>query len=78
MTFRSDLDQASSAIERAIALNDSMQAERQRIRDALNKAIVVIGSLALFGVVFSGAFSVADEAFRKQGLERQEQISWRK
>jgi len=68
MTFRSDLDQASSAIERAIAINANHETERLKLIDALNKAIVVIGVLTLFGLaVMHGA-----EQSRKIALDQQE------
>jgi hypothetical protein len=69
MTVRSDLDQASSAIERAIAINANHETERLKLIDALNKAIVVIGVFTIFGLaVMHGA-----EQSRKFVLDRQEQ-----
>lgn len=68
MTFHSDLTSASDGIQRAIALNDKLEAERLRIMDAISKAIVVIGMLALLGIaVVAGA-----EQSRKIALDRQE------
>jgi len=68
MTFRSDLDQASSAIERAIAINAKHETERLKLIDAINKAIVVIGVLTIFGLaVMHGA-----EQSRKFVLDQQE------
>lgn len=54
MTFHSDIDEASSAIERASYINDRHHAERLNMIAAINKAIVVIGMLMLFGVSFDG------------------------
>jgi hypothetical protein len=68
MTFSADLTSASDGIQRAIALNDKIHAERLRMIDALNKAIVVIGTLSMFGIaVMAGA-----EQSRKIALDRQE------
>lgn len=68
MTFHSDLTSASDGIQRAIALNDKIHAERLRMIDAINKAIVVIGVLSIFAIaVMHGA-----EQSHKIALDRQE------
>jgi hypothetical protein len=72
MTFRSDLDQASSAIERAIALNDSMQAERQRMIAGLNQAIALFGCAVVvflsFALVGAPEMSRGDQNNQENGI----------
>lgn len=69
MTFHSDITSASTAIARAIAINDKHEAERQRMQRALNQAIVLIGIAALFGLaVMHGA-----EQSHRIALDLQEQ-----
>lgn len=74
-TFHSDLTSASDGIQRATALNDKIHAERLRMIDALNKAIVVIGVLVVFAIaVLHGAGQSRD--FVKDQQERN--VTWRK
>lgn len=69
MTFHSDLTSASDTIARVAAINAKHEAERQRMIEVLNQAIVLIGVLTLFGLaVMHGA-----EQSRKIALDRQEQ-----
>ena len=72
MTFRSDLDQASSSVDLAIAINANHETERLKLIAALNKALVVIGMLALFGVAFVWSLNEADRQLKQQFLDQQE------
>lgn len=68
MTFHSDLTSASDTIARVAAINAKHEAERQRMIQGLNQAIVLIGVLTLFGLaVMHGA-----EQSRKIALDRQD------
>lgn len=58
----------SEPLARAKAINEKYQAEVARQIHAINKAIVLIGVLALIGI----SFSVADEKFKKADLINQE------
>lgn len=68
------MEQAQAYLDRAKALNAKHEAARQQMRDALNKAIVVIGMLGMFGVAFVWSMSAADDAFKAQDLRNQESI----
>lgn len=74
MTFRSDIDEASAAIERASAINDRIQTEHLNMIAALNKALVVIGMLAMFGVAFVWSLNEADRQFARQDRHNQENV----
>jgi hypothetical protein len=74
-TFHSDLNSASDGIQRAIELNDKIHAERLRMIDALNKAIVVIGVIALFGL------AVMHGAGQSRGFvldQRERNVTWKR
>ncbi|MEK1893184.1 MAG: hypothetical protein AAAB20_07885 [Rhizobium sp.] len=66
------MEQAQSALDKAIALNAKAEAERLNLIAALNKAIVVIGTLALFGVAFVWSMNEADRQFSIQDKINQE------
>jgi len=66
------MEQAQAYLDRAKALNAKHEAARQQMRDALNKAVVVIGMLGLFGVAFVWSMNEADRQFSIQDKINQE------
>lgn len=69
----------SEPLARAKAINEKYQAEVARQIHAINKAIVLIGALALTGIAFFGVMASQEGHQKKVDLINQEQVTtWKR
>lgn len=74
MTFRTDLSEAQSFIDRAQQINAKAEIARLAKIKAINSAITLILTIAAIGIFFA----VAEKQQAYQDRDRQEITSWTK